>query len=41
MSAIWGTANMDGYVNLTENDLEMLADYEVTPSPATPFLTES
>ena len=28
LSAIWGTANMEGYVALNENDLEMLADYE-------------
>ena len=28
ISSIWGGANMDGYVALTENDLEMLADYE-------------
>lgn len=28
LSAIWGTQNMEGYVALTENDLEVLADYE-------------
>ena len=30
LSAVWGgvTTNMDGYVALTENDLEVLADYE-------------
>ena len=28
MATIWGPAAMEGFVNLTDNDLEMLADYE-------------
>lgn len=28
LSTIWPTGYMEGYVNLTDNDLEMLADYE-------------